>query len=273
MENNNGLRGRAIGVWRRLHKLVMGMPQLFVHALPSSVAAAELAGSTVVVVDLLRATSTICQALAAGARDVVPFLEVDEARAAADKLHRSKYVLGGERKGKQIEGFDLGNSPGDYTPERVAGRRLLITTTNGTQALRHARLAERVVVGSALNRAAVTEAIRRAERVDILCAGTEGQVSQDDLLGAGAIVHGLGDRWQRNELAESVEDDWAKLLEAARSASCSPSEQLAIELRPTPGGRNLLGIGLDDDLVFCAQLDRLEIVPELDTKAWRIYVP
>jgi 2-phosphosulfolactate phosphatase len=249
------------------------MPQLQVHALPKSVAAKELTGSTVVVIDLLRATSTICQALASGARDVVPFLEVDEALAAAAKLHRSKFVLGGERKGKQINGFDLGNSPGDYTPDHVGGRRLLFTSTNGSKALDHARLAERVLVGSALNRAALVGAIQDAPRVDILCAGTEGKISRDDLLAAGAIAHSLGNSWQRNELAESVAGDWAQLLDAARSVSQSPSEQLAIELRETPGGRNLLAIELDDDLMFCAQLDRLDVVPELDTKAWRIYVP
>src|SRR5215218_3513126 len=112
---------------------------LRVHKLPQAVDREELVGSTVVVVDLLRATSTICQALAAGATEVVPFLEVSQALEAAEKHGRRDIVLGGERGGKRIDGFDLGNSPAEYTPATVGGRRVFFTTTNGTRALDHAR--------------------------------------------------------------------------------------------------------------------------------------
>src|SRR6188768_1522893 len=95
-----------------------------VHNLPGDVDARELAGSTVIVIDLLRATTTICQALASGATEVVPFREIDEALAAAAKVGRDQVVLGGERGGLRIAGFDLGNSPKEYTPEAVGGRRV-----------------------------------------------------------------------------------------------------------------------------------------------------
>src|SRR3954466_4840732 len=125
--------------------------RLNVYNLPSEVEERELAGGTAVVIDVLRATSTICQALAAGAREVVPFVTVEDALAAAAKVGRSNVVLGGERHGVLIPGFDLGNSPSEYTPAAVGGRLVFITTTNGTRALQHARLAKRVVVASFLN--------------------------------------------------------------------------------------------------------------------------
>src|SRR5882757_4256142 len=122
-----------------------------VYNLPNQVAESDLADSAVIVIDLLRATTTICFALAAGAREVVPFREIDEARAAAKQAGREQVLLGGERGGVLIEGFDLGNSPAEFTPERVAGKSVYITTTNGTWALHHARLARRVLVGSVVN--------------------------------------------------------------------------------------------------------------------------
>ena len=124
---------------------------LRVHKLPQAVDEKELSGTTVIVIDLLRATSTICQALASGAREVVPFLDVDDALAAAKGTDRASIVLGGERRGGKIPGFDVGNSPAEYTSQVVGGKRVFITTTNGTRAMHHARLASRVVLGSFLN--------------------------------------------------------------------------------------------------------------------------
>ena len=99
-------------------------------------------------IDLLRATSTICQALAAGRDEVVPFLEIDEALAAAAKCERERTSCwAANGAAERSTGFDLGNSPAEYTPEAVGGRRVFITTTNGTRALHHARQARRVLVG------------------------------------------------------------------------------------------------------------------------------
>jgi len=158
----------------RLHS-IMNQPLLRVHKLPQTVAESVLAGSTVIVVDLLRASTTICQALASGASEVVPFLEVADALAAAAKIDRSSVVLGGERGGRNIDGFDLGNSPAEYTPGTVAGRRVFFTTTNGTRALRNAHAAQRVVVGAIVNLSAVVASVKDCPRVDILCAGTGGR--------------------------------------------------------------------------------------------------
>jgi 2-phosphosulfolactate phosphatase len=229
-----------------------------------------LADSVVVVIDLLRASSTICQALAAGATEVVPFLEVNDALAAAATAaaagDRAKIVLGGERDGRRIDGFDLGNSPAEYMPQTVAGRRVLLTTTNGTRALWHARLARRVLIGSFVNLSAVAASVQDEPRVDILCAGTGGQQTREDILAAGAIVEKLCSRdeaaWNLNDAGAAARRDWQ-----------SRSDHLVTELRTTPGGRNLLAIGLDADLVDCAQIDKLNIVPELNVHAWRIALP
>lgn len=245
--------------------------QLRVFNLPRQVAPEELSESTVVVIDLLRATSTICQALAAGAREVVPFLEIDEALAAA-KADRENVVLGGERHGKRIEGFDLGNSPSEYTAASVGGKRVFITTTNGTRALDHARQARRVLLGSFLNLSALVESLRNDARVDILCAGTDGKETLEDILAAGAIVELLSKRADRdlNEGAQNARDEWQIVTFASDRAGKKLSQYLAAELRSTPGGENLLAINHDQDLVDCAHIDALAIVPELDVTAWRI---
>ena len=250
---------------------------LNVYDLPQNVDPMELAGSVVVVIDLLRASTTICQALAAGAREVVPFLEVDETLAAAAKCDRSGVVLGGERSGGKIKGFDLGNSPSEYTPETVGGKRVFITTTNGTRALHHARLGNRVLVGAFVNLSAVAQSVKVEPRVDILCAGTGGAATREDILAAGALVHLLthssSTPFSKNAAASQEKLEWERVLAAAAASSRAIPDQVAIELRDTTGGRNLLGIGLGQDLVDCAQVDQLSIVPEFDVRAGRILVP
>jgi 2-phosphosulfolactate phosphatase len=247
---------------------------LNVHNLPKQVERDELTGSTVVVIDLLRATTTITQALASGAREVLPFLEVEDAIAAWTKADREEIVLGGERSGLRIDGFDLGNSPRDYTPQAVAGRCVFITTTNGTRALDHARLARRVVVGAVVNLSAVVASVKEEPRVDILCAGTDGRETGEDIVTAGAIVDQLcrlpTADWQLNHAAAMAGRDWRLIVAKAQSTGCSLDERLAIDLRDTPGGRNLLDIGLEQDLVDCAQIDRFDVVPELDVREWKI---
>src|SRR5262245_35942829 len=110
-------------------------PSIFVHLLPSLIPPGALRGGVAVVIDVLRASTVIVQALASGCEAVIPTLEIDEARRIATSLPAGKSLLGGERHGLPIEGFDLGNSPGDYTDEVCSGKTLVITTTNGTKAI------------------------------------------------------------------------------------------------------------------------------------------
>jgi 2-phosphosulfolactate phosphatase len=245
-----------------------------VHYLPRDVVGRQLEGSAVAVIDVLRATSTICRALASGASTVVPFVEINDTLAAALRVGRETVVLGGERKGLKIDGFDLGNSPAEYTPEAIQGRPVFITTTNGTRALRLARLAKRVVAAAFLNLSAVVASLKNEPQIDILCAGTEGCETGEDILAAGALVDliekGGQAPYELNDAAMGARDKWQSVIGAARITGRSLSVQLALEFRDTAGGRNLIGIGLDQDLVDCAQVDRLTVVPELDVRNWRI---
>ena len=232
------------------------MADLLVHELPADVEPTELSGSTVVVIDMLRASSTICFALAAGATCVVPLLEIEETRQLADQLGREYVVLGGERRGKIIDGFDLGNSPSEYTPQRVGGRMVLFTTTNGTRALAHASEAAHVLVGAAVNRATAARAVSDAPRVDILCAGTDGEVTGEDLLAAGAIVDHLlrdcaNDHWTLNTVANGAHAMWQELLARADYSDRSFTEEFITALRETIGGRNLLAVGHQADIASC----------------------
>jgi 2-phosphosulfolactate phosphatase len=253
----------------------MSSQQINVHYLPRYVTPEDLAGSAVVVIDVLRATTTICQALASGATEVIPFLEIDETLAAAERFGRANVVLGGERKGKRIEGFALGNSPREYTREIVGGKRVLITTTNGTRALAHARLAKRVLVGAIVNLSAVAASLQDEPRIDILCAGTDGEETGEDILAAGGIVSAIRslrkEHLTLNDAASNWADEWELLSFFAEREQRPFADQLALEFRETPGGRNLITIGLDADLVDCAHLNKLSIAPELDIANWRIH--
>lgn len=245
-----------------------------VHYLPSQVAEEELAGSTVVVIDLLRATTTICYALAAGASRVVPFRTIEEAVAAAEKVGRDQVVLGGERGGRRIDGFDLGNSPSEYTSAAVRGRAVYITTTNGTKALYHARRARRVVAGALVNLSAVIASVKTEPQIDILCAGTDGEMTSEDNVAAGAYVDRLReffkDRGQMNEQAALSAGCWSRVQDGAALSGRTLSEELSIGLRASQGGRNIMAIGLERDLAACAEIDRFNIVPQLDVPNWQI---
>lgn len=248
------------------------MPKIDLYALPKDVPQDRLTDATVIVIDLLRASTTICTALAAGAKCVMPFAEIDETLAAAAKFGRHNVLLGGERHGKLIHGFDLGNSPAEYTAERVAGRRILFTTTNGARALHHARGAYRVLVGAAVNCTSIAHTVNnpRERDVVILCAGTDGIPAREDMLAGGCIanlIHDLfpkGRSWELGEEAAAAERAYRDAVIVPRDDGKSKAERLTAELHHTDGGRNLIDIGLDQDLAICAQRDSFLVVPELN---------
>ena len=155
--------------------------RLNVHALPEVVTAEDLAGTTAVVIDVLRATTTIVYALAAGARAVVPCLTIEAAHERAAAMAAGTALLAGERGGLAIPGFDLGNSPTEFTPEQVGGKYVVLTTTNGTKALLHCRAAEQVLVAALANLSALCGVLTDCPRVELVCAGTDGHVTEEDL--------------------------------------------------------------------------------------------
>ena len=213
-------------------------------------------------IDVLRATTVIAHALDAGASRIVPCLEVDKARQIKASDAADNVLLGGERGGLPIDGFDLGNSPQDYTAERVSGRAIAFTTTNGTRALESCRGASRVVTAAFVNLSAACASLTTAEHVEIVCAGTNGQPTREDILAAGAICESLGAGWTANDAAA-----------IARAAWTSVSRSLAEELRDTQGGRNLIRLGLEGDIEVAAEADRFACVPVLDQARWQITLP
>ncbi|MGH7465227.1 MAG: 2-phosphosulfolactate phosphatase [Longimicrobiales bacterium] len=215
----------------------------------------------VVVIDVLRATSTMVEALVNGARSILPVMGVDEAVRKADELGRDTVLLCGERDAEPIRGFHLGNSPMEFTRERVAGKTLIMTTTNGTNALLIGAAGTACLAASLLNaRAAAQRLVELGDDVLLLCSGRESAFALEDALCAGRIARHL------RELAGGMRgnDALSAVLRLSRSA---PSVRT---LARTAAGRRLDEIGRRDDLVFCAQENRYEAVPVLDEHRIRL---
>ncbi len=202
-----------------------------------------------VVIDVLRATSTITQALASGYERVLCCTEVEEARTLA--ASQNPAVLGGERKCVRIPGFDFGNSPREYVGEPAAPT-LILSTTNGTKLLVTAAAhAQRVIVASMLNLAAVVAAIRAdgTDEIDILCAGVRGELCLDDAYVAGRIAE---------ELDGNHTDSAMAAIRLARSFA-SAEDGLSV----SQSARSLLDADLAEDIAYCAQESILPVVPRL----------
>jgi 2-phosphosulfolactate phosphatase len=233
-----------------------------VHLLPGHAPPGQLAGGLAVVIDVLRATTTIVHALAAGAACVRPCAEVEEARDLAGGLRAGRVLLGGERHGQPLPGFDLGNSPGEYTGKVCKGNTIVLTTTNGTRALLRAAEAERVLVAAFVNYSAVCEQLRQDARpVHIVCAGTEGEVSLEDTLLAGALVDFLC------QAGEVRLNDSARL---AWDGFENHGRVLLGALEVGKGGASLRRLGYDEDIKAAARVDRFALVPELRRDPLRV---
>jgi len=235
---------------------------LNVHLLPELAHPHDIAGHTSVVIDVLRASTTITTALDSGAEKIIPCLTVEEARQLASQ--RPGALLGGERQGQKLPGFDVGNSPAEYTAGRVHGKTLVFTTTNGTKAMTRCMGSCRILIGSIVNRSSICEAVASDPRVDIICAGTNEQFSMDDALAAGAIASGLT-HWDLNDGAKVCRQLWESHVTNGNQAN-----SIRKALAESIGGRNLIAIGMDSDLDLAAELDRFSLVPELDRSTWEI---
>src|SRR6059036_4256537 len=224
---------------------------------PLGLAAGDLGGRAIVVIDVLRATTTVATALANGAKAVIPAATSEEAVRLASNLEKDGVLLAGERKSLKIEGFNLGNSPREMTPDAVAGKTLFLATTNGTPALLAAQGGDPVLVAAALNFSAAAERARAlfAERGDlvIICAGREKQFALEDAYTAGRLIKAVKKGVPPKKLA---------LNDAA---------QVSLDLAALGGWQDALGAshaarmlgeaGFGDDVKFCANPDRLSIVP------------
>jgi 2-phosphosulfolactate phosphatase len=211
---------------------------------------------------------------------VIPCAEIDEAQAVAAGLPPGTAILGGERGGLPIPGFDLGNSPGDYTREVCAGKTLVMTTTNGTRAILASQEAERVYIASFANAKATADELTvqflkkdHGHPIHIVCSGTVGFISLEDSLLAGALTKSLADAMvPRYPEGERLGNDEALIvlsqwLEVERYLEHRPLWEL---LQLGRGGRNVTRIGLEKDIKDAAEVDRFPIIAELARDPLRI---
>jgi 2-phosphosulfolactate phosphatase len=219
--------------------------------------AGETAGRVVAVIDVLRASTTIATALANGARAVVPLESSEDVVARAKALERADVLLAGERRMLPIPGFDLGNSPREFTREVVDGKTVLFTTTNGTSAITTVQGARDVIIASYVNFSAVLTMLRTALRggadIALVCAGRERQFSMEDAACAGRFVHHVSKRLSKVEVNDAAV---ASMLIDKRYG-----EGLVRMFEASTHGRALCEAGLGEDLAACAALDAHGVIP------------
>lgn len=210
-----------------------------------------LKGKTALIIDVLRATTVMTTALGNGANKIIPVTEIDEAM----KLKNAVTVLGGERKGLKIDGFDLANSPLDYTKKAVSGRTVVMTTTNGTRAIKRCSAADKLYIGCMLNgRAAAKKLTDDNMDTVIVCSGTNGKFSLDDFICAGKIIY------EAEKFSNDIElDDFAS---AAYMAYCDHKGDVLSYVKMAFHYNYLISIGLSDDVKYSFQEDTIDIVPK-----------
>ena len=207
----------------------------------------------VVVIDIFRATSSICYGIENGAEAIIPVSQVEECSAYREK--GLDYLLAAERDGKVVEGFDFGNSPFSYTVEKVAGKTVVLTTTNGTHALHLSRAAKKNVIGSFLNLTALSDWLKtQNENVLLVCAGWKNNFNLEDTLFAGAVIDQL-------KTDGYVLDDAAL---AANDLYQLGKHDINDYLKKTSHGERLKKLGIQKDIDFCLQVDITTAIPVLD---------
>ena len=225
---------------------------------PAGLSRIEVAGRTVFVIDVLRATTTMCAALANGARACIPVSTIDDAMRLANTLERGEILLAGERGAVRIEGFDLGNSPLEMTERVVRGKTVIMTTTNGTEALLATGLAAGVFIAAGVNLsvavARAREVLAETDDLLVLCAGREGEFGLDDAYTAGRLLLGvLGGKKPK----EGLNDAAQVCLDLARRYSTWMRPLLAAR-----AGRELVRLGFRDDVVLAATQDCYPLLPQ-----------
>ena len=225
---------------------------------PASLGKDEVGGRGVFVIDVLRATTTMCAALYHGAKSIIPAGSIEEAMKLLQTLGPADVILAGERHGKPIPGFGLGNSPLEMTESRVKGQTLVMTTTNGTGALLASSGAAHVYVAAAVNLSLAGARARQllAEGVDLLivCAGRDGRFSLDDAYTAGRLVmETLGGRTRLDGLNDAAV--------AAVDLVRRYGGRWDLPLARSAAGRGLEAIGMAEDVDEAAKQDRYPVLP------------
>lgn len=210
----------------------------------------QLKGKVVVVVDIFRATSCMVTGLANGVEAIRPVGEVEECL----ELGKQGYVTAGERGGQKVKGFDMGNSPFEYQEESLEGKKVAISTTNGSQAIIKSGDADEIIIGSFLNLESIAEYILQLpQNVVIHCAGWKGTVNLEDTLFAGALI---------DECAEEI-DPVGDAATLAHQLYIANHDNLLGLAKQSSHAERLKGFGIEDDLEFCLEENKYQVVPKL----------
>ncbi len=208
----------------------------------------EIKDKIVVVVDILRATSTMVTALACGVAKIIPVMEVQECR----EWQKKGFLASAERDGKKIEGFDLDNSPFSYQNPDLVGKTIAITTTNGTLAIKKSYEATQIIVGAFLNISAIVNHLKKENKdVLVLCAGWKGKVNLEDTMFAGALVEAL-----QADFDVATDDS----LMAQILYNHAKTDMLAV-IDKCSHIKRLQNLGIEKDIDFCFQIDKYTVVP------------
>lgn len=245
--------------------------QLHVSLLPSDVPDfARVEESLAIVVDTFRFTTAACQALTSGAQQLTTCGTVEDARrlAGTSRQASGRPLLCGERECKPIPGFDLGNSPFEYSPESVKGRQLIFTTTNGTKAVEAAGICSETWLSALTNRHAICQAVDAGD-VDhlwIICSGTNGRPSLEDIVTAGALTVELANKTSDQHLNDGAIVAKMAWLEVSRWENSSKSlgelePHLARKLKEGAGGKNVCEAGYSRDIEFAVRIDSCDCIP------------
>jgi 2-phosphosulfolactate phosphatase len=226
-----------------------------IQFLPSPPDPSLLSNRVVVVIDVLRATSVMVHALSQGAKEIIPVKTVDEAFQAAKTFSHNTTLLGGERETQRIEGFDLGNSPREYIAEKVQGKRLILTTTNGTKAFHSISSGGEILVGSFFNISATAQrCLEMGWDIFIFPSGDEGNFSLEDTVCGGMLIDQII-RKGKKPLTLTEASHSAHILYQRFEANLVEAFHLSRH------GKELIGLGHGEDLPYCAQTNITSIVP------------
>lgn len=222
---------------------------------PAGISEDQIAGRSAVVIDILRATTTAAVALFNGAREIIPTATLGDATSLKQKLDHSSVLLGGERDGQKVEGFDLGNSPFEYSSRVVENKSIILASTNGSAALLCGSEAENCLSCAFINISAVQKQVLSLSRdIAIICAGNKGGFSLEDALCGGMLVRKLLDSDTKIEMDNDAATVALRLYD-------QNSDNIRDAISESDHGRFLNSLGFEQDISFCAKEDHLSITP------------
>jgi len=235
-----------------------------IQFLPSPPNSYLFSDRVVVVIDILRATSTMVQAMLQGALEIIPVATVEEAFQMVKVFPRGSIILGGERESKKIQGFDLGNSPKEYVAEKVKGKKLILTTTNGTKAFHFVSSGKDILVGSYFNIGAIAKRCLELDRdLFIFPSGDEGNFSLEDTVCGGMLIELIVKKGKK-PIALTDASQCAQILYQRLGADIIEAFRLSHH------GKELINRGFEEDLAYCARIDITDIVPEFKDGVIRV---